>query len=290
MANGHQDENTAAPSKGNGKSIALAGLGIAIIAGAIAWGFFQEPEVIPPPAPEPAVVEEPEPVVVPEPKVEPEPVVVETVEEVPQIEEPPYPPEPEPVLALADSDTPVREAIADAKLGVAVEQFAVSNNVLQRAVSFVDSLSQGDMPYKLVPIARPKQQFGVQKLDYGYVADSANSARYDGLAKWIDSVDVTTLVGMVNTFEAPLNEAYSLLGYPDTNFRDKLVAALELIMLTPEPQPEAALVKKEAVYVYEDPELEALPALQKQVMRAGTKNADIIRGKAAELRAAILDS
>jgi hypothetical protein len=49
-------------------------------------------------------------------------------------------------------------------------------------------------------------------------------------------------------------------------------------------------MKREANWVYMDPELEALSSLQKQVLRVGPKNSQIIQEKARELRGAVLES
>jgi hypothetical protein len=48
---------------------------------------------------------------------------------------------------------------------------------------------------------------------------------------------------------------------------------------------EARLIRKEAIWVYEDPAIEALAPLQKQVLRMGPENAAIIRTKGEEARA-----
>jgi hypothetical protein len=45
----------------------------------------------------------------------------------------------------------------------------------------------------------------------------------------------------------------------------------------------------EANWVYEDPALEALSPLQKQLMRMGPDNAERVKEKARELRGALLD-
>lgn len=49
-------------------------------------------------------------------------------------------------------------------------------------------------------------------------------------------------------------------------------------------------MKREANWVYIDPELEALSSLQKQVLRMGPENSGIIQAKARELRGAVLES
>jgi len=60
-------------------------------------------------------------------------------------------------------------------------------------------------------------------------------------------------------------------------------------MLAPETPIEARLYKVEANWVYEDPALEALSPLQKQLMRMGPDNAERVKEKARELRGALLD-
>ena len=47
-------------------------------------------------------------------------------------------------------------------------------------------------------------------------------------------------------------------------------------------------MRNEANWVYMDPELESLTALQKQVLRMGPENAELIQQKARELRGALL--
>jgi hypothetical protein len=48
-------------------------------------------------------------------------------------------------------------------------------------------------------------------------------------------------------------------------------------------------MRREANWVYMDPELEALSSLQKQVLRMGPENADIVQQKARDIRGAMLD-
>ena len=50
----------------------------------------------------------------------------------------------------------------------------------------------------------------------------------------------------------------------------------------------AELVRKEANWIFADAELENLSALQKQLLRMGPENAEILQRKARELRAALL--
>jgi hypothetical protein len=65
-----------------------------------------------------------------------------------------------------------------------------------------------------------------------------------------------------------------------------VVMTLDLIITTPEVDlSEARLIRKEAVWIFEDPTIEALAPIQKQVLRMGPDNAEIVKAKAAEARA-----
>ena len=60
---------------------------------------------------------------------------------------------------------------------------------------------------------------------------------------------------------------------------------LDLVIATPEVDlSEARLIRKEAVWIFEDPAIEELAPIQKQVLRMGPENAKILKAKAAEAR------
>ena len=47
---------------------------------------------------------------------------------------------------------------------------------------------------------------------------------------------------------------------------------------------EARLIRKEAVWIFEDPAIEGLAPIQKQLLRMGPDNAQVVKAKAAEAR------
>ena len=60
---------------------------------------------------------------------------------------------------------------------------------------------------------------------------------------------------------------------------------LDLVIATPEVDlSEARLIRKEAVWIFEDPAIEGLAPMQKQVLRMGPENAKILKAKAAQMR------
>lgn len=283
-----RDDKTPSTTNATGASrngIILGAIGIALVGGAIGWGFLQdEPfgrEIADEPEPVTTTVIEPEPVApVPSPVREPEIASVVEIAPIAEIN-------PDPVLALMDSDPVVRTAIDELNAGQIAEQFIAADFVVERAVAVLDNLQRGQVPYKLLPIARPSQKFQVVETDQGLIAAPANTSRYDGLAKWVDAIDSSALAALVVRFKPVAQEAYALLGYPAEDLDAAIQLAISQIATTPAPYPEAILMVKEAVYVYADESLEALPALQKQIMRMGDENVAVLRNKALAIQAAL---
>jgi hypothetical protein len=79
------------------------------------------------------------------------------------------------------------------------------------------------------------------------------------------------------------------MGVSDFDIRSAVLAATTQILSTPQVVVDAELMRREANWVYMDPELEALSSLQKQVLRMGPENADIVQQKARDIRGALLD-
>ena len=197
-------------------------------------------------------------------------------------------PAPPPLPDLSQSDDPVRDAVADIPLGTVGQEFLTPGNVIERSSSLIYLLAQGDVPYKLLPIARPKEAFPFIDDGTQVITDPAGFARYDGLAQWIGSLDAGAIVSALQPLLPLFREAWSFYGEDASDFDFAVLTVLETLISTPEPR-EVRLVRKEAVWVYEDPELEALPAIQKQIMRMGPDNADIVRAKALEFRRAWME-
>ena len=232
----------------------------------------------PTPAPQPAAeVEVVTPVTV-EPAAEPVPE--------PQPEPPAEPlPEPDPLPKLDESDDAVRDAIADIPLGTAGQQYILPGNIIERSTSVVYLMAEGEVPYKLLPIARPKAAFPITDDGLKVTADPAGYERYDALAAWLKSLDVDALLSALDWLLPLFREAWSFYGGSESSFDQTVLNTLDLIIYTPEVEvSEARLFLKEAVWLYEDPTIEGLPPLQKQVLRMGPANATIVKDKAGEVR------
>ena len=221
------------------------------------------------------------------PAPEPEPIL----EEVVVIEEEPLPElPPEPTVTEETADTYARETIEVVNGGKALDQFVAGDYIVERAVAIVDALRRGEVPYKLLPVGRPSNSFPVSDDGLRVTMDPSGFSRYDGFAQWVNGIDVMAVVTLLDDYEQIATEALSRMGVEDFDIRSAVLAATTQILSIPIAPQSAELMKREANWVYTDPELEALSSLQKQVLRMGPENSEIIQSKARELRGAVLES
>ena len=235
--------------------------------------------------------EEPAPsVTTPPPAPPPAPEITELEE--PVVEPPPPPPAPveEPLPRLEESDDAVRDAVGDIPLGTAGQQYLIPGNIIERSASVVYLMAQGEVPYKLLPVSRPKAAFPISDDGTQVVTDPAGFERYDALTQWLQSLDLESLLSSLEWFIPLFREAWSYYGEDPAAFDMAVVMTLDLVIATPEVDlSEARLIRKEAVWIFEDPAIEGLAPIQKQVLRMGPENAEIVKAKATEARGLWLD-
>lgn len=201
-------------------------------------------------------------------------------------------PEPEaggPALPeLEDSDD---EAMGElrALFGAApVEALLVPREIIRRIVLVVDSLDREPLPLWLRPVRRIPGSFGVQGKDGTVSIDAGNAARYAPLMAMIDHVDMQQLAAVYRRFYPLFQDAYDRLGNPRARyFNDRLIAIIDHLLATPVVSEPIALARPKVVYVFADPELEALSSGQKAMLRIGRDNAAKLQARLREFRSAI---
>ena len=220
----------------------------------------------------------------------PAPVVTEIEEPAPEALPPPPEPVEEPLPRLEESDDAVRDAVGDIPLGTAGQQYLIPGNIIERSASLIYLMAQGDVPYKLLPVSRPKAAFPISDDGTQVVTDPAGFERYDALTQWLQSLDLDSLLSSLEWFIPLFREAWSYYGEDPAAFDMAVVMTLDLVIATPELDlGKARLIRKEAVWIFEDPAIEGLAPIQKQVLRMGPANAEVVKAKASEARGLWLD-
>jgi hypothetical protein len=196
---------------------------------------------------------------------------------------------PAPVVSEETGDQYARESIDAVNGGKALAQFVAGDYVVERAVAIIDALRRGEVPYKLLPVGKPSTPFPISDNGLRVTLDTAGFSRYDGFAQWVGGLDTPALISLLNDYERIATQALTRMGVSDFDIRSAVLAATTQILSTPQVTVDAELMRREANWVYMDPELEALSSLQKQVLRMGPENADIIQQKARDIRGALLE-
>jgi hypothetical protein len=232
----------------------------------------------------------------------PEPEAPVVVEEAPPPEpdalvrnpvpEPAPAPEPDPFAALLpdplpalDSSDAVMLKLAEFLLGKPeLIALIVPQEVIRRIVITVDNLPARSVPQNRLPLKLPEGRFLAAKSGEDFVLDGANFQRYDRHVALMNGLDTRRVVDAYVHLYPLFQSAYRELGYPKAYFNDRLVLAIDNLLATPEVQGPLLLTQPAVFYQYADPQLEALSAGQKLLLRMGPDNAAAIRKKLAELR------
>lgn len=261
------------------------------------WGLWQlqrghDPLAVLPgtaPAPPPRVTPNPPPPPVP---VERYPVAAllpasPPTPEVPAGEAEPAPKTAPPALPpLDDSDASFAGAL-QALLGeTPVARLLQGPNLLRRLVASIDNLDSDRLVARirvLRPLGGPFLVDG-SEADDSLVISPRNHARYRPYVDLLETLDSEALVAIYLRYYPRLREAYADLGYRDDHLNDRVIAIIDHLLATPQPDGPIALVRPHVLYAYADPRLEALSAGQKFLLRMGPENAARVRGWLQRLR------
>ena len=222
-----------------------------------------------------------EEVVEPEPEVEPEPVPQES-EPRPEATEP----EPEPVaLPELDNSTPsVLQSLDSVEINIRPLK---SSQLIRDAVVLMDNISNGSIVRERTIVQRPDGRFSVLEVDGELYIDESSYRRYDTLVDWFISLEPEALVENYEQFKPLVQEAYAEIGYPESDFNNTLLEAIDVVLETPVPDGLVQVDDDSVMYTYTDKSYESLPAAQKQLLRMGPENIQRVKEKLREIKRAL---
>lgn len=159
-----------------------------------------------------------------------------------------------------------------------------SNGLVQRFVATVDNLALESLPVSMMPVKPVPGWTATTGQGESLALSAVNYRRYRPYIELLDAVPTQSLVHAYVRFYPLLQEQYEKLGYPGRYFNDRVVEVIDLMLRTPRPDGPVKLVQTGVLYQFDDPELEALPAGQKILLRMGPENAARVKAKLRELR------
>lgn len=190
----------------------------------------------------------------------------------------------QPLPALNESDSAIREALRGLWSGNTLERLFQLDDLIRRVVATIDNLPRKKLPLRLLPVKQAPGKFLTTGKDQTLAISRDNAARYGAYVRMADTVDTRKLAALYVNFYPLFQQAYQDLGYPNGHFNDRLIEVIDDLLASPEVQSPVKLVRPKVFYAFADPELEARSAGQKILMRIGNENATRIKAKLREIR------
>lgn len=249
---------------------------VAILAGAAALYTYMQKESPPADAPAMAVV----------PPAAPAP--AETPVEVPDypIKPPADAVPPSPSAAPIDSDAVMRDGLTGL-FGAAFDKYFSPTDIVRRIVVTIDNLPREKVTRRLMPVKPVPGPLVTAGSGDTLTIGAANGTRYDLYVQLADMVPTAQLVDLYVRHYPLFQQQYVELGYPNGYFNNRLVEVIDHLLATPVVPTPIRLKQPKVLYTFADPELEKLSEGQKIMLRMGDANAERIRAKLADIRAAV---
>lgn len=190
----------------------------------------------------------------------------------------------EPLPALENSDGPMNQVYEELFGEPALERWFNLANPVRHMVASIDNAGREKMAVKQRPLKPVEGGFLIEGNEEHMVIHPDNFHRYVPYVRLAEALDLDRMAERYFRFYPLFQQAYEELGYPDAYFNDRLVEIIDLLLATPEPRQPVVLVRPHVLYEYADPELEALTAGQKILIRVGPDNAARLKARLRELR------
>jgi hypothetical protein len=187
---------------------------------------------------------------------------------------------------LDESDTVVRELVRRLSTHPTVLAWLAGDNLARGFVAATQNIAGGVNPTAHVRRLAPTGEFAVIERGGATHIDPRSYARYDRIADAVASVDPRGAADLYATLKPRLTEAHDELG-TGRSLDQALEEALVRLLQTPVLNDPVRVVPKGAGYAYADPALENLTPPQKQLMRMGPRNTQIIQNKLREIATAL---
>ena len=219
-----------------------------------------------------------------EPEPQPPPVKYPVTPAQPEEEQTP-PPAPEPLPPLDESDEALFNGLIALSGNIQWRELFQPAVLVRRFVVTVDNMTADKLPQKYRVTLPLPGSFLIQKTGEDRLNIAAdNYARYEVYVNLVESIDLKKMVALYRRYYPLFQQAYEDLGYPGRYFNDRLIEVIDHLLAAPEIKGPITLKQPKVYYVFADPELEALSAGQKVMVRIGAHNAARVKTRLRELR------
>ncbi len=193
----------------------------------------------------------------------------------------------------------LREQLVELLGTQAVLSFMQTRDFAHRFAVTVDNLGREHAAPLLWPVSPTPGRFAVVAGTDGPAIGADNAVRYRPFVELAQSADIARTVALYMRLRPEVQQAYENLGYPKRSFHARLLEVMDLLLATPSVPPPVKVQLIEVKgpipstrpwvrYEFADPNLEAMPAGQKMLVRMGEDNAARLKARLQALRAELI--
>lgn len=180
---------------------------------------------------------------------------------------------------LDQSDALMRTLVGRLSSHPVAAAWLTTNGLIRNLTVVVTNIADGETPAKHLAPVRPTGTFSTKTSGGLTWIDPASYRRYDGIAAAVDGLDARGVARFYATIKPRIDDAYRDLIGPDANFDRTLERAIVMLLRTPVVDQDVQLRTDKVSYPYANPALQELPAAQRQFLRMGPRNEQIVKAK-----------
>ena len=179
---------------------------------------------------------------------------------------------------LEMSDAVIRELVGKLSAHPSVAAWLVTNGLVRNFTVVVVNIAEGRTPAPQLRRVRPAGMFQVSHRGSDTVIDPRSYDRYNALAEASASLDPAGSARLYTGLKPLIDQAYAELGYPDIPFDRMLERAIIRLLETPVVEGPIRVEPEGIGWVYADERLQSLSGAQRQLIRLGPRNQQVVQG------------
>jgi len=194
---------------------------------------------------------------------------------------------PELDIQLKNSDEVVRKYLKKCSSHPKFLKWLKKEELVRTFVAVIDNISRGESPAPLLESLRLREKFKSIQNHNSFKIDTSGYTRYTPFIEVLISLKSDVLSSLYSQLKPLIDQAYKELGYPEEDFENTLIQAVNVILKTPVVEGDIHLEKKIIAYAFEDINLEHLQPAQKHLIRMGPEHTRRIHFKLRKIAKAL---
>jgi hypothetical protein len=173
---------------------------------------------------------------------------------------------------LDGSDVFLRELVGTLARHPLVARLLATSGIARNSVLAVEQIGDGRTPAVPLKMFRPNDRLAILGDGSTGRVDSRTYGRWDAATASLVSINPADAAQLYVNVKPLFDEAYRDLGHPNGDFDASIIRAIQMLRDTPTVSADPELLRRPGYYEHTDPNLRAIPPVQKQFLLIGSEN------------------